>query len=194
MNSTFQSLFFDGENNFLCPSTGSADSKIQIAGTIPSLISTPWNTKNTSIQLGTNHWFPLKVNSNFDSVNAKYLSIGCLDLGGKWYEIEVQGSLRKKINELCFDVQNSLQAARRAAGKEQNQDWSSNETPTIHDETVWLTIPPTAKVFGMDGREITPVACRSHWSDNLSTGFYLVQFQNTEGQWLSRKVFFIQPQ
>ena len=190
----FSKPFFDGENNFLCPSTGSADSKIQIAGTIPSLISTPWNTKNTSIQLGTNHWFPLKVNSNFDSVNAKYLSIGCLDLGGKWYEIEVQGSLRKKINELCFDVQNSLQAARRAAGKEQNQDWSSNETPTIHDETVWLTIPPTAKVFCMDGREITPVACRNHWSDNLSTGFYLVQFQNTEGQWLSRKVFFIQPQ
>ena len=186
--------FFDGENNFLCPSTGTADSKIQIAGTIPNLVSAPWNTKNTSIQLGTNYWFPLKANSNFDSVNAKYLSIGCIDLGGKWYEVDVQGSLRKKINETCFDVQNSLQAARRASGKDENDDWLSNETPVIQDENVWLKIPATAKVFCLDGREVTPMTSKMHWSDNLSTGFYIVQFQNTDGQWFSRRVFYSQPQ
>lgn len=186
--------FFDGENNFLCPSQGNADSKIQIAGTIPNLNSTPWNTKNTVLQLGKNHWFPLKANSPFDSVNAKYLAIGTLDLGGKWYEIDVQGSIRKKINELCFDVNQSLQAARRAAGNDEKPEWSDNQTPVLQDETTWLKIPANAKVFSMDGREVTPAQQRNQWSDYLSTGFYVVQFEHTDGQWLSRKIFFTQPQ
>lgn len=190
----FSAPYFDGENNFFCPSTGTANSKIQIAGTIPSLVSSPWNTKNTSIQLGTNHWFPLKSNSPFDSVNAKYLSIGCLDLGGKWYEIDVNGSVRKKINELCFDIQNSLEAARRSSGKNELFDWESFETPVIQDENMWLKIPATAKVFCTDGREITPTTSRTQWSDNLSTGFYIVQFPSTDGQLISRRVFYTQSQ
>jgi hypothetical protein len=46
----------------------------------------------------------------------------------------------------------------------------------------------------MDGREVTPAQQRNQWSDYLSTGFYVVQFEHTDGQWLSRKIFFTQPQ
>lgn len=194
INLNFSKVFMDGENNFLVGQSNSADAKVQIAGTIPNLVSTPWNTKNSVVNLGKNHWFPLGNKGTMDSVIEKYLAIGALDIGGKWFEISVQGSLRTKVNTLCFDPQNALDVARRSAGLTDQEAWMKNETPVLNTESMILKIPCHATVYGMDGREIARPASRITWSEGLSTGFYLVRFQQENGDWISRRIFYVDEQ
>jgi len=190
----FSKIYLDGENNFLVGQTNSADDKVQIAGTIPNLVSTPWNTKNSTVNLGKNHWFPLNNKGTMDTVIEKYLSIGALDIGGKWFEITLQGSLSTKVNTLCFDPQKALDVARRSAGITDQEDWMKNETPVLSEESMILKIPSNAAVYSMDGREIARATTRISWSDGLSTGFYLVRFQQDNGAWISRRIFYTNQQ
>jgi hypothetical protein len=53
-----------------------------------------------------------------------------------------------------------------------------------------LKIPNSADVFGMDGRQIAHTHQKLQWSDGLSTGIYLVRFQQENGDWISRRVFY----
>jgi hypothetical protein len=190
----FSKIYLDGENNFLVGQTNSADDKVQIAGTIPNLVSTPWNTKNSTVNLGKNHWFPLNNKGTMDTVIEKYLSIGALDIGGKWFEITLQGSLSTKVNTLCFDPQKALDVARRSAGITDQEDWMKNETPVLSEESMILKIPSNAAVYSMDGREIARATTKISWSDGLSTGFYLVRFQQDNGAWISRRIFYTNQQ
>jgi hypothetical protein len=106
----------------------------------------------------------------------------------------VQGSLRTKVNTLCFDPQKALDVARRSAGITDQEDWMKNETPVLSEESMILKIPSNAAVYSMDGREIARATTRISWSDGLSTGFYLVRFQQDNGAWISRRIFYTNQQ
>lgn len=186
----YSKLYLDGNNNFLVSENLPSPNKIQISGTIPNLTSTPWNTKNTTLNIGNNYWFPLSVKSSMDSVVEKYLSIGVLDIGGRWFEISLDGTPREKINTLCFDPRTSLDLARRTAGIKEDYDWSPNDAPILNNETLLFKIPNNAKIYGLDGRELGNGIGNRIWSDNLSSGFYLVRFQNENGDWISRRIFY----
>lgn len=186
----FSKVHLDGENNFLVSASASTDVKIQIAGTVPNLSTSPWNTKNTMVNLGNNHWHPLSSKGNMDTVTAQYLSIGTLDLGGRWYELNIAGTVKTKLNTLCFDPTTTLDVARRAAGLSQIDEWTPREVPVLNAQSLMLKIPSSATVFGMDGRQIAHSHQKLQWSDGLSTGFYLVRFQQENGDWVSRRVFY----
>gem|GEM_PF-2127013 len=80
--------------------------------------------------------------------------------------------------------------ARRSAGLTDQEAWMNNETPVLNAGSMILKIPSHATVYSMDGREIALPAARITWSEGLSTGFYLVRFQQENGDWISRRIFY----
>lgn len=182
-------LYLNGNNNFLCSNSASQENKIQIAGTIPNNEISPWNTKNSVIALGKNHWFPTDANDNIDSIQEKYLAIGAIDIGGRWYEIETSGTMLKKVNTLCFDPQNSLENSRRAAKNNNDNSWTNNEISLQTRSSLELSIPRSAAVYSLDGRKIKDSSNQQTWYEGLSPGFYLICYTNDNLEPIARRIF-----
>lgn len=185
----YSCLFLNGENNFLCATDREGSDRLLVAGTIPNNCTAPWNTSNTIIQLGKNYWFPVRNPLSFDSVKQHYIALGVVDIGGKWQEINVSGSLRSTVNTTCFDIQSLLDQT-KSSNSHHSASWNQQNIGYATDASIWIQIPKNAVIYTMDGKEIAPTTNKDKWSDNLSPGFYLIRFQDPQGQWISKRIFY----
>jgi hypothetical protein len=181
------SVFLDGNNNFLAKSSAKPEDKIQISGFLPTPKQSPNGTQSNSLNTGTNHWFPLDANDNSDSIQEKYLAVGTIDIGGRWYEINAISNQKSKLNTLCFDPYNSLDVTKRS--KYNDPDGEENQTSLESETSLILKIPKEAKIYTIDGRMITENPFKSNWFDGLSEGFYFVHWTNENHESIARKVF-----
>ena len=181
-------LFLNGNNNFIVSNNLKPQDKVQITGFLPSNKQNSRSADIPVFKTGKNHWFPVDQNDNSDSIQAKYLSVGTIDIGGRWYEVEATIFQIKKVNTLCFDPTSSLEAARRAANKGGN-NWENNQTSLETQTSLELKIPNNASIYTVDGRLITPNPFKTNWYEGLSEGFYLIQWHNENQESIARKVF-----
>jgi hypothetical protein len=171
----------------LAKSSAKPEDKIQISGFLPTPKQSPNGTQSNSLNTGANHWFPLDANDNSDSIQEKYLAVGTIDIGGRWYEINVISNQKSKLNTLCFDPYNSLDVTKRS--KNNDPDGEENQTSLESETSLILKIPKEAKIYTIDGRLITENPFKSNWFDGLSEGFYFVHWTNENHESIARKVF-----
>jgi hypothetical protein len=186
-------LYLNGKNNIL----RSIDKKSTIYEFSGSLASANGGNsssqKNEKLNLGENYWQPTKWNYNIDSIQDRYVNLGYYDIGGHYSEIELTGKLSRTQFVKCYDPNGSVSSAMKLAGLDNEfQELQLNNGVKTND-FIYPSInwPQNAKIFTVDGKLIRngeTINTSSNYDFGLSPGIYIVQWQDGEKSFQSKKI------
>jgi hypothetical protein len=186
-------LYLNGKNNIL----RSIDKKSTIYEFSGSLASANGGNsssqKNEKLNLGENYWQPTKWNYNIDSIQDRYVNLGYYDIGGHYSEIELTGKLSSTQFVKCYDPNGSVSSAMKLAGLDNEfQELQLNNGVKTNDFiNPSINWPQNAKIFTVDGKLIRngeTINTSSNYDFGLSPGIYIVQWQDGEKSFQSKKI------